>query len=68
MSIDNPTTALDRALGAEERANQRVCELEDQLEAALQLVAVAVLPAGITKEQRRKLIAQLRPGLARAMA
>ena len=29
MSIDNPTTALDRALGAEERANHRVCDLED---------------------------------------
>lgn len=29
MSIDNPTTPLDRALGAEERANERVCDLED---------------------------------------
>ena len=29
MSIDNPTTPLDRALGAEERANHRVCDLED---------------------------------------
>ena len=31
MSIDQPITALDRALGAEERANERVCELEDIL-------------------------------------
>ena len=31
MSIDNPTTALDRALGAEERANIRVCEMEDHV-------------------------------------
>jgi hypothetical protein len=29
MSIDNPTSLLDLALGAEERANARVCELED---------------------------------------
>ena len=30
MSINNPITALDRALGAEERANERVCALEDE--------------------------------------
>lgn len=34
MSIDNPTCALDNALGAEERANERVCSLEDELELA----------------------------------
>lgn len=32
MSIDNPTSPLDRALGAEERANERVCALEDLLQ------------------------------------
>lgn len=35
MSIDNPTSALDNALGAEERANERVCALEDQLTGVL---------------------------------
>jgi hypothetical protein len=64
MSIDNPTTALDRALGAEERANERVCELED----TLQRVAVVILDKNLTRAQRKKLIAELRPELDKVMA
>lgn len=64
MSIDNPTTALDRALGAEERANERVCALED----TLQRVAVVILSNDLTRAQRKKLIAELRPELDKVMA
>jgi len=64
MSIDNPTTALDRALGAEERANERVCDLED----ALQLCAVVILDKNLTPAQRKKLIAELRPEFDKVMA
>ena len=64
MSIDNPTTALDRALGAEERANERVCELED----TLQRVAIVILDKNLTRAQRKKLIAEVRPELDKVMA
>ena len=64
MSIDNPSTALDRALGAEERANVRVCELED----ALHRVAACILSADLSKAQRKKLIAELRPEFDKVMA
>ena len=64
MSIDSPTTALDRALGAEERANERVCDLED----TLQLCAVVILDKNLTQAQRKKLIAELRPELDKVMS
>lgn len=64
MSIDNQTTPLDRALGAEERANERVCNLED----TLQLCAVVILDENLSKAQRKKLIAELRPELDKVMA
>lgn len=64
MSIDNPASALDRALGAEERANVRVCQLED----ALSRVAVCILSADLSKAQRKKLIAELRPEFDKVMA
>ena len=64
MSINNPTTTLDRALGAEERANERVCDLED----VLQLCAVVILDQNLTQAQRKKLIAELRPELAKVMS
>ena len=63
MSIDNPTTALDRALGAEERANEYACKLED----TLQLCAVVILDANLTQAERKKLIAELRPELEKVM-
>ena len=83
MSIDHPTTALDRALAAEERANHRVCDLEDALAAArkkqralaaentklrTQLMAVCILPAGMTDAQRKKLIGELRPEFEKVLA
>lgn len=64
MSIDNPTTALDRALGAEERANERVCQLED----TLHRVAVVILDKDLTRAQRKKLIVELRPELEKVMS
>lgn len=64
MSIDNPTSALDRALGAEERANERVCSLED----TLQLCTVVILDKNLTKDQRKKMIEALRPALDKVMA
>ena len=64
MSIDNPASALDHALGAEERANVRVCELED----ALSRVAVCILSDDLSRAQRKKLIAELRPEFEKVMA
>jgi hypothetical protein len=66
MSIDNPTTALDRALGAEERAMVRVCDLEDAL-AAMHKVAVCILPSTMSKKERKKLIAELCPQFEKVM-
>lgn len=64
MSIDNPTDAFDRALGAEERANEYACDLED----ALQLAAIVILDKNLTKTQREKMIVELRPALEKVMA
>lgn len=38
MSIDNPTCLLDLALGAEERANHRCCDLEDLRDALVKQI------------------------------
>ena len=59
VSIDNPTTALDRALGAEERSNERVCVLEDTL-ASMHKAAICILSSTMSKKERKKLIAELR--------